>query len=338
MKRYLLVTTLAAAVLMGMASTAGAFDPANAEVRKLFFSSVTEDTVNDIATLPLFRGASQGRTVYYVVTESSDKEDARARGVNFAPKLANAAGTGAVQLGTVVDGEIVFPATVDFAPQRVVEPGPTGFPPNRAEPGSVGEAGYSPLIRLPDGTILNAPHVMNATGTHDKLVAIDLEDRTASFQETEGFYNGKEVYYVSFEASDAGAAALEAATYAPALNDAPGQGSSLPTSARSGIIPFVNGMTGSANPERQGLNSALLGEGDPLNIVQSTPRNEKYSPLWDVHLARWSDEAVAQGKNVLQDDFEDVARLAQDGTIVSPSGGPWGASGFIVNCPLISQE
>lgn len=337
MKRYVLIATLAVAALTAAAATAGAAD-ARAEERKLFVQSATENTVDDIATLPVFRGMSQGRTFHYVVTESSSREDAKARGVNYSPKLANAAGTAAVQPATIVDGEIVVPATVDFSPDRIVEPGATGFPPNRAQPGSVGEPGYSPLIQLPNGTILNAPHVANDTGRHDRIVELDLEGGAASFVETEGFYNGKEVYYVSFEASHAGAAALEAATYAPSLNAAPGEGSNSRGSSRSGLIPFVNGMTGVDNPDRQGLNSALLGEGDPLNIVQSTPRNEKYSPLWDAHLARWSDEAVSRGENVLQDDFDDVAELAEEGVVTSPSGAPWGPFGLVINCPLISQE
>src|SRR5215831_10217427 len=53
-------------------------------------------------TLPLFRGTSHGQTVYYVITDSSDPGDAAARGVNYAPKLANAKGTAAVQIATAV--------------------------------------------------------------------------------------------------------------------------------------------------------------------------------------------------------------------------------------------
>ena len=49
------------------------------------------------------------------------------------------------------DGLLEFPASVDFAPERVVIPDPdTGFPPRAAMPGSVGEPGYSPLVELPE--------------------------------------------------------------------------------------------------------------------------------------------------------------------------------------------
>jgi hypothetical protein len=55
--------------------------------------------------------------------------------------------------------ELDFPGTVDFSHQHILEAGPTGFPPAAAQPGAVGDADYSPLIELPDGTVLNAPQV-----------------------------------------------------------------------------------------------------------------------------------------------------------------------------------
>jgi hypothetical protein len=73
---------------------------------------------------------------------------------------ANAAGTQAVEKVTVNrDGTIVFPATVNFNPTSgfSLTPGPTGFPPAAASPPAVGEPGYSPLIEMPDGVVLNAP-------------------------------------------------------------------------------------------------------------------------------------------------------------------------------------
>lgn len=313
------------------------------EVRKIFPSSAVEDTVADTVSLPLFTGrvgSADGPIVEYVVLESSDKKDADRRGVNRAPRLANAAGTPAVQLVEVVDGTVVFPASVDFAPERDVVAGPTGFPPATAEPGSLGEEGYSPLIQLPDGTVLNAPHVANGTGEHDKLLARTTVGEVArgTFAETEGFYEGTEVYYVSFDASDPGIAAIEAATYAPALNAAPGLGSDTGSSARSGIVPFANGQTGVDDENRQGVNSALLGEGDPLNVVQSIPRNSKYSPLWDLHPAVWTDEAIAAGANVVQTKFDDIADLGEDGVVTSLDGADWRAIGVVVNCPIISIE
>src|SRR5215470_13717222 len=99
-----------------------------------FIRSAQVNTDFTQVTLPLFRGASHGQTVYYVITDSSDRSDAATRGVYYAPKLANAEGTAAVQIVTVVNGVVDFPATVDFSPSRVLIPGPTGFPPTLASP------------------------------------------------------------------------------------------------------------------------------------------------------------------------------------------------------------
>jgi hypothetical protein len=163
-----------------------------------------------------------------------------------------------------------------------------------------------------------------------------FEGRRAVFTETEGAYEGKDVYYVSFDSSDPAIAALEGVTYAPALNMAPGIGENGDESARSGIVPFVNGQTGADNPNRQGLNSALLGEGDPLNVVQSLPGESDYSPVWDVHATMWTEAAKASGTDTRQVDFADVEELAAGGAVTGPGGAPWGAIGVIVNCPLIS--
>ncbi len=329
---------LTALLALGAFLPGGAF--ANGGERKLFVTSGIEDRVRNEVSLPLYQGrTATGAITWYVVLDASTQVAAERMGVNYAPKLSNTRRTTAIQKVSLSNGMIVFPATVDFSPVHVVQAGPTGFPPAAVAPGSVGEAGYSPLIQLPDGTILNAPQVANASGVHDKLVSISADHSRAVFRETTGFYNDKKVYYVSFDATDPGVAALEAATYAPALNAAPGIGSNEPkTSARSGIVPFVNGQTGANNPNRQGLSSALLDGLDPLNVVHSAPHNDKYSPLWDAHIAVWADAAIAARLNTRQTKFEDVEKLAEQGLVTGPGGVRWGAVGIIINCPIISQE
>jgi hypothetical protein len=339
MRRTARTVALLGVAALAVPAAAFATDPTSTAPRDVFLSSVREDTTLDQATLPVYTGYSHQKPVSFVVTESSSRWWAKRLGVNYSPKLANARGTAAVEKVSFRRGRVVFPATVDFSPTRTVVPSATGFPPTAATPGQVGEAGYSPLVQLPDGTVVNAPQVANDSGQHDKLVSFDEKRRRASFRETEGFYEGKTVYYVSFDSSAPDIAALEAATYAPALNAAPGLGSNDPkTSARSGIIPFVNGQTGIDNPERQGLNSALLDGADPLNIVQTLPDDGEYSPLWDVHATQWTPATTAAGQNLHQTDFDAVRGLADSGTITGPGGGKWGAIGVIVNCPLISLE
>ena len=84
--------------------------------------------------------------------------------------------------------------------------------------------------------------------------------------------------------------------------------------------------------KRQGINSALLGEGDPLNVLAWRPGQGRYSPLWDVHLTAWTAGATP----TRQTRFADVEDLADAGRVTAPDGTPWGASGVVVNCPIIA--
>jgi hypothetical protein len=331
-------TMLKLAALPALAAAALSLPPAvHAGDRDVFIRGAVESADNTVS-LPLYRGTSQGRTVWYMVLDSSDGNDADKRGVNRSDNLINARGTAAVQKVRVVNGVIDFPASVDFTPQRQVVPGPTGFPPALAQPGSVGESGYSPLIELPNGVILNAPQIANASGSADKVVRLDTANRRVVFTMSDGFQGGKAVKYISTEASNPVAAALEGVTYAPALNAAPFLGGAGSRSARVPLAAFVNGQLGLGNPQRQGLNSALLEGADPLNVIARNPKQGGYSPLWDVHLTAWSPAMVAAGRNVRQTDFGQIENLAQSGSVTAPDGSAWGASGFIVNCPVISSD
>lgn len=95
-------------------------------------------------------------------------------------------------------------------------------------------------------------------------------------------------------------------------------------------------------PQLFSLNSALLGEGDPLNVLAWTPNQGRYSPLWDVHPAVWDASEVAANRNTRQTDFGDVLNLAREGRVAGPDGlrfGPFPTpGGVIVNCPIISAE
>ena len=314
----------------------------------LFVTSARENRERTEVTYPLHHGTSHGKDVDYVITDTSDRGLSALLGVNYAPKLANAKGTAAVQ-NVSVDGFVGivdFPATVDFGPRHVIEPGPTGFPPAQAQPGAVAAPGYSPLIQLPDGVVVNAPHIANATGQADKVINLDRDDMQVTYVETTGFYDGTPVHYASFESSSAVAAAIEDVTYAPNLNAAPVPGDeSDNTSAREGLIAFTNGQT--HGPNLQGLNAALLTglppSKAPLNILHEVPEQTTtgvdYSPLWEPRFANWTQAAIDGHLNTRQMDFDTVLNLVQQGLITGfPAGTPFGADGFIVTCPVVSRE
>lgn len=330
---YRKIFALLAAALTLLVSASSAL----ASGRTLFVASAVEGP-GDTVTLPLYRGTSHGQPVYYILLDSSDGNFSQRYGINTSQKLANAAGSAAVQQVTLANGVISFPGTVDFSPTRVIAAGPGGFPPSAAAPGAVGDAEYSPLIQLPGGIVVNAPQVANASGQADKVLAIDWAAMRVTLQETNGFSGGKAVKYISTDASFDVAAALEGVTYAPRLSAAPSVGDDSGRSSRTSLAAFVNGQTGAANPQRQGLNSALLDGLDPLNILRWAPNQGRYSPLWDVYPAAWSAKAIAQGLNTRQTDWGTIQGLADKGLVTGPGGAPFGAAGFIVNCPIISQS
>src|SRR5207248_299614 len=73
--------------------------------RTLFIQSAVENP-DDTATFPLYRGTSNGQTVWYVIFNSSDGADADTLGVSRVDKLANARGSQAVQKVSMVNGAI----------------------------------------------------------------------------------------------------------------------------------------------------------------------------------------------------------------------------------------
>ena len=359
----------AVGVLAIAAWAIGACTAAAPGIPNTFASALAIDKANYTVTLPLFRGQVTGKGgVYFVLTESSDFNDAVARGINWSPKLKNALGTAAVQYAQVSDlppgqscfdakeGIVQFSGTVDFSGQRLVVPGPNLFPLDpSSHAGPVGGSNYSPLFTACNGIVYNGSQVANNTGVHGKVISIDEAKRQVTLRLTAGFYEHRDVLYVSLDASVTQVAALENVTYAPNLNAAPIEGNDVPSvSAREPIIPVVNGATGVTNPNRQGRMSAVLGEGDPLNIIREEPECSdpsipancsvlEYSPLWDVHLVDWTQAAINAGLRHLLTSHEDVETLFQSGAIVSDTpSGPENqdrellglhASGVVINCP-----
>src|SRR5207253_656563 len=128
----------------------------------------------------------------------------------------------------------------------------------------------------------------------DSVTNLDIAHHRVTLKLLRGWFNATSVLYVRTDASAQLVSALEGSTYAPNLNATPGLGSNAPSSGRSAIIPVINGAQTGA--DRQGLQSALLGGGDPLNITQSLPGAADYTPVWDLHPAIWSNAAIAGGK------------------------------------------
>jgi hypothetical protein len=316
------------------------------------------DLKAETVTLPLYEGKMRdGRKVWYILTDTTDAANAAALGLNFSAKL-NYAGVGrAARHATLEkDTTLTFESgTVDFSPKRRVVPGdaPNYFPPKVAEPGSVGDQDYSPLVKIDNagGAIYNAPIVAfnveasqinfcngnpDFSRVHDKVVKICPSTETVTLQLTEGFSFARPVLYLSMDANDPVAATLEGATLAPALKDITVGHDDSAFSAVERIFLFANGPTGKENPQRQGLDSAISDGLSPLNVLGGIPTvATDYSPLWDLNLGVWTKDAIEKGyRSRLILEFE-VLDFVEKGFVTGPNGGSFGSTGLIVNCPIV---
>jgi len=311
-------------------------------------------------TLPLYRGKLRdGRLVWYVLTDTPDRAAADGLGLNFAGKLANAAGR-AVRTATLgTDANLTFDrGAVDFRPELRLEAGTGGkpFPPSVAQPGSRGDAYYTPLVKVanaPGTPVYNAPVVafdvpasrlemkkgyVNKALVHDKVVAISAKKRTVTLALTTGFSFAKPVFYLSLDATHALPAALENATEAPAMRSLAVGGDDSAFSPVERLFATINGPTGRENPQRQGFNSALSDRrvAGPLNVLGGIPTvATDYSPMWDLNVGQWTREAIEKDyRSRMIDEFQYLG-MVERGFITGPDGAKFGSTGFIVNCPVV---
>ncbi len=347
------VTYLVGTGLLCAAQLWGASGPKNSTISVNLMPSGIIDLMSDTITLPLQQGAlKDGRKVWFVLTDTDDQDQASKQGIVYAPDLTYAASAKSTRTATVdAQGQFTFDAgTVDFTPVRNIVPGaaPDLFPPTTALPGSVGDADYSPYVKVTNqnNTIYNAPILafnVDADGisfcegnvdhnvVHDKVVKICPQTKQVTLALSHGFAASKPVVYVSFDANVELAATMESSTYVPAFNDLLNSGSSL------NIYALANGQIGKNNPQRQGFDSALNGDGSALNILDGLPSTSAgYSPLWELYLGAWTDQAAKAGSVKLLISATDVLQDVTQGLITGPGGAAFGSTGILINCPVVA--
>ena len=248
-------------------------------------SAINVNLSKESARLPLYRGEANGKTVWYVLLDASDAGAAHDLGVNYAPKLANLSINcpDCVQTVTLDSptptqnrfGQAIvhFKGAPDFSPTRIAEPGPTGFPLAKFQPGAVAGPGYSPFIRIAGApTVYSAPivatgdgpfDVVHHTNTGDRVLGIHIAGTSAPGQYADswvdllfvkGFDAGQPIIYVSTDAGQPLTAVLERSTYVPALDKASyNGGDDFLGSARERLFGFINGQTGANNDQAQGF-------------------------------------------------------------------------------------
>src|SRR5215831_18375897 len=253
-------------------------------------SAIQVDLSKESARLPLYKGIAykgtpKQETVWFTLLDASDQGIAHDLGVNYAPKLGNLAigDPAAVQTVTLESptpdqnrfGQAVvdFQGAPDFSRTRIADPGPTGFPLARFQPGAVAGPGYSPFIRIAGSqTVYSAPivatgdgpfDVVHHTNTGDRVLGVHIAGPPAPGQFAEswvdilfvkGFDAGQPIVYISTDAGQPLSAVLERSTYVPALDKAAyNGGDDFLGSARERLFGFVNGRSGQENKEAQGF-------------------------------------------------------------------------------------
>jgi hypothetical protein len=340
---------LATVALTCAVSIAPAFGAPLPRSNVVLSSATAVDLAANTVTLPLHKGTARGATVWYIVTDASDPAAAAKLHVNYSPALANATAAAVATASGTID-QLAYPGTVDFTPARELKTDAHGNP-TAAAPGSVGDADYSPIVRIgTSGPIYNAPIVASGDAPHDvaghsdvldRVVAIDTHDAataTVTLVLARGFTNGRAIAYISTDASADGPAAIERSTYAPKLK-----------ALKSGTIPIdvlFNGtkqgipfaaLHGHLASDASAENAATLGS--PLNVQATFPAANNapsgYSPLWDVYAGVWTKTAIA-GKETLLKSTGAFAAAADAKWITAPDGKPFGPAGIVVNCPVVA--
>ncbi|MEO5952119.1 MAG: hypothetical protein ABIQ44_06555 [Chloroflexia bacterium] len=327
---------------------------------KLLKAGQIDEQANTI-TLPLYHGfmKDSGKLVWYILTDTTDEANSLGLGLLHSAKLKYADVGKAVRPARILKDNILQfdRGTVNFLPARNIVPGdaPNAFPPKVAEPGSVGDADYSPLIRIENAgnEIYNAPIVafdvtpeqinfcngnVDYSLVHDQVVKICPSEMTVTLKVASGFSFSKPVLYLSMDSNMPDVASVEDVTFAPGLKDVTVGDDDSAFSAVERLFATVNGPTGKDNPQRQGLNSALTDGGGPLNVLGGIPSvGLDYSPLWDVNIGQWTLEAIEKNyRSRITEEFQYLG-MAERGFITGPGGAPFGSSGAIVNCPVVMR-
>lgn len=127
-----LPSTLRFATTLALVIATGAFPAGAASLSRtniLLPRTIAIDDAAGTVTLPLHKGSAAGKTVWHVVTDSSEKADAIRRKANFAPLLARLGDgrTACAANATETKGSIANPGAPDFAPKRGYVASVTGF-------------------------------------------------------------------------------------------------------------------------------------------------------------------------------------------------------------------
>lgn len=236
-------------------------------------------------------------------------------------ELALGAGIAAIILASIVSTTTLLTARSPTA--TTILPLAQG----QGEPTITKTAFQTPAITTDNSTIVNntpsstaQPNAVNATSSGSKtqagsILKLSLTSIPVNIPLSKGFYEGKEVYFITTDSSDNETAQLLTkvtgfnVNYASLLSKAPGE-------AVAHFYVFKNGIKGSGP------------FGFQPNVADSQPGEDNYSPLWKLNVVQWKDgttpmELRSEG---------DVVKAQSEGKItITPTN-------IIVNCPFIKWD
>jgi len=280
---------------------------------------------------------------YYVITEASDRDLATELGVIFAPRMANAIGSGGESTSQWSDdGRLVFEGWVDFSPKRsLIASGDSedgilrGFPPVEVNSGAIASDSWSSYVVLPNSNIvINAQIVGNSSGIHDRIPHPDgnglaqeddqnnpnysIERASVVMQLLDGWHDERPYYFhIVTDTSDPAPAAIELGVFAPKLANLPTFGE-FPGGSMLPFSPTANGRTFDNGDGYgvQGLNAASLSDRqvqDPTNTFPIDPSDSRYAPMWDAHITEFT---VAEADRPILRSFDQINDLLADGILI----------------------
>lgn len=298
-------------------------------------------------TLPLIKGYVNGNEVFYITTESSDK--------NVADHLTNTSGSKVTYTPALKLTPENALATIYEFTNGIKGSGPEGFQPNVAD-SQPGDPAYSPLWRVQlvqwkpnvtatelksiseiinaqkDGlltitssnVIVNCPFVkwnggelqvrtnriLNDTTAYGggQVLNIDTKNSKVTFVGHLGFApNGDIIYYISTDASKMDVAQDLGVVFVNKTSY------TLNSGASSDLFVFTNGIKGTGPL------------GFQPSIASSNVEDESYSPLWRIQTATWNEEPNA---NLL-------TSIEQLNSAISNETLKINLAGVIVNCPFV---
>jgi hypothetical protein len=297
--------------------------------------------------LPLTRGYANGHEVFYISTESSDKD--------LAAHLTNLTGSRVVYAQSLANTPPLALANIYAFKNGIEGTGPLGFQPNVAD-SEPGQTGYSPLWKIilvqwkdgvtatelkseqeitaaigdgrltiePTSMVVNCPFVKWEGGSlmtrEDKtltdqspygpgqVLEINTEKLQVTFVAHRGFApDGSTIYYIATDASNPDVAKALGVTF---VNKT---GAATLSGASSDLWVFTNGIKGTGPM------------GFQVSIAGSNVGDVQYSPIWRINAATWKDTEHAKFLTTAQE----ISMAVSNGMLTTE------IAGFVVNCPFV---